>query len=123
MKICKSKQGLSRHIAAKHKDQEQATKTKKKKETALKYDVFTQLVKDTKQNIIQGELFDKSLKDEIKDYCLDLGETTLEFRTVQNLYDSFTSKGNSEAFYKGFNNFGDKRLFEVEQTVVIEKGP
>ena len=24
---------------------------------------------------------------------------------------------------RGFNNFGDKRLFEVEQTVVIEKGP
>lgn len=54
-KICKSKQGLSRHIAAKHKDQEQATKTKTKKETALKYDVFAQLVKDTKQNIIQRD--------------------------------------------------------------------
>ena len=25
--------------------------------------------------------------------------------------------------YRGFNNFGDKRLFEVEQTAVIEKGP
>ena len=24
---------------------------------------------------------------------------------------------------RGFNNFGDKRLFEVEQTAVIEKGP
>ena len=23
---------------------------------------------------------------------------------------------------RGFNNFGDKRLFEVEQTAVIEKG-
>ena len=63
-KICKGKKGLSRHIAAKHKDQEQATKNKKKKETALKYDVFAQLVKDTKQNIIQREVFDKSLKDE-----------------------------------------------------------
>ena len=26
-------------------------------------------------------------------------------------------------FGRGFNNFGDKRLFEVEQTAVIEKGP
>ena len=25
--------------------------------------------------------------------------------------------------HRGFNNFGDKRLFEVEQTAVIEKGP
>ena len=61
-------------------------------------------MKDAKQNIIQREVFDKSLKDEIKDYCLDLGETTLctsEFRTVQNLYDSFISKGNS-AFYATF---------------------
>ena len=24
---------------------------------------------------------------------------------------------------RGFNNFGDKGLFEVEQTAVIEKGP
>ena len=31
----------------------------------LQYDVFAQLVKDTKQNIIQREVFDKSLKDEI----------------------------------------------------------
>ena len=44
----------------------------------------------------------KSLKDEVKDYCLELGETTLEFRTVQNFYDSFISKGNSEAFYAKF---------------------
>ena len=27
------------------------------------------------------------------------------------------------SFVRGFNNFGDKRLFEVEQTAVIEKGP
>ena len=59
-------------------------------------------MKDTKQNIIQREVFDKSLKDEVKDYCLELGETTSEFRTVQNLYDSFISKGNSEAFYAKF---------------------
>ena len=64
--------------------------------------MFAQLVKDTKQNIIQREIFDKSLKDEVKDYCLELGETTSEFRTVQNLYDSFISKGNSEAFYAKF---------------------
>ena len=64
-------------------------------------------MKDTKQNIIQREVFDKSLKDEIKDYCLDLGETTSEFRTVQNLYDSFISKGNSEAFYARF--YGELR--------------
>ena len=76
--------------------------TKKKKGTALKYDVFTQLVKDTKHNIIQREVFDKSLKDEVNDFCLELGESTSEFRTVQNLYDSFISKGNSEAFYSKF---------------------
>ena len=29
----------------------------------------------------------------------------------------------SEHGSRGFNNFGDKRLFEVEQTAVIEKGP
>lgn len=68
----------------------------------LKYDVFAQLVKDTKQNIIQREVFDKSLKDEVNDYCVELGETTSEFTTVQNLYDSFISKGNSEAFYAKF---------------------
>ena len=33
---------------------------------------------------------------------LELGETTSEFRTVQNLYDSFISKGNSEDFYATF---------------------
>ena len=26
-------------------------------------------------------------------------------------------------YSRGFNNFGDQRLFEVEQTAVIEKGP
>lgn len=68
----------------------------------LKYDVFAQLVKDTKQNIIQREVFDKSLKDEVNDDCVELGESTSEFRTIQNLYDSFISKGNSEAFYAKF---------------------
>ena len=68
----------------------------------LKYDVFAQLVKDTKQNIIQREVFDKSLKDEVNDYFVELGETTSEFRTVQNLYDSFISKRISEAFYAKF---------------------
>lgn len=101
-KICKCKQGLSRHIAAKHKDQDQAIKTKKKKETALENDVFAQLVKDTTQNIVQREVFHKCLKDEVKDYCLEFEKTTSEFRTVQNLYDSFISKGNSEAFYAKF---------------------
>lgn len=67
--------------------------------------MFAQLVKDTKQNIIQREVFDKSLKDEVNDYCVELGETTSELRTVQNLYDSFISKGNSEAFYASILKF------------------
>ena len=29
----------------------------------------------------------------------------------------------ASTFGRGFNNFGGKRLFEVEQTAVIEKGP
>lgn len=68
----------------------------------MKYDVFAQLVKDTTQNIVQREVFHKCLKDEVKDYCLEFEKTTLEFRRVQNLYDSFISKGNSEAFYAKF---------------------
>ena len=31
--------------------------------------------------------------------------------------------GLSSYTFRGFNNFGDKRLFEVEQTAVIEKEP
>ena len=86
----------------------------KKKETALKYDVFAQLVKDTKHNIIQREVFDKSLKDEVNDFCLELGETTSEFITVQYLYDSFISKGNSEAFFAKPVLWGNcAQLFEI----------
>ena len=41
--------------------------------------MFAQLVKGTKQNIIQREVFDKSLKDEVNDYSVELGETTSKF--------------------------------------------
>ena len=37
--------------------------------------------------------------------------------------DSGSGSGNTTGSGRGFNNFGDKRLFEVEQTAVIEKGP
>lgn len=37
------------------------------------------------------------------------------------IYVVFTSQ--MLLLIRGFNNFGDKRLFEVEQTAVIEKGP
>ena len=54
------------------------------------------------RNRISYSVFYKSLKDEVNDYSVELGETTSKFRTVQNLYDSFIYKGNSEAFYAKF---------------------
>ena len=45
-KICKSKQGLNRHKAAKHKDQDLVTKPKSQ-EKNLSHNVLTGLVKDT----------------------------------------------------------------------------
>ena len=41
------------------------------------------------------------------------------------LYESFWKgfESDQRRLTRGFNNFGDKRLFEVEQTAVIEKGP
>ena len=70
----------------------------------LKYDVFPQLVKDTKQNIIQCEVFDKSLKDEVNDYCVKLGEilklSMLSFMgkfrlTLQNTSKDFPESSNT----------------------------
>ena len=100
-KICKSKQGLNRHKAAKHKDQDLVTKPKSQ-EKNLSYNVLTGLVKDTIVKIVEREVFDKTLKDEVKHYSIEMSESSTEFNTIQNIYEAFLAKGNKETFYAKF---------------------
>ena len=52
--------------------------------------------------IVEREVFDKTLKDEVKHYSIEMSESSTEFNTIQNIYEAFLAKGNKETFYAKF---------------------
>ena len=72
------------------------------------------------QSIAVAEIKERSLFMQRGEGKREVGVKATYIRTHMFFYlESYTIS----SICRGFNNFGDKRLFEVEQTAVIEKGP
>ena len=104
-KICKSKRGLNRHIAVKHKecsqDNQQETHNHSR-ESTLTADNLIGIVNDTKIRITGREVFAKTLREEVKSYQFninEINEESTEFAEIQPLYEGFIKKGNAEKLY------------------------
>ena len=101
-KICKSKRGLNRHIAVKHKecsqDNQQETHNHSR-ESTLTTDILIGIVNDTKTRITGREVFANTLREEVKSYQFNINEESTEFAEIQRLYEGFIKKGNAEIFY------------------------
>ena len=101
-KICKSKRGLNRHIAVKHKecsqDNQQETHNHSR-ESTLTANILIGIVNDTKTRITGREVFANTLREEVKSYHFNINEESTEFAEIQRLYEGFIKKGNAEKFY------------------------
>ncbi|XP_068752874.1 uncharacterized protein [Montipora capricornis] len=101
-KICKSKRGLNRHIAVKHKECSQDNQQETHNhscESTLTADILIGIVNDTKIRITGREVFANTLREEIKSYQFNINEESTEFAEIQRLYHGFIKKGNAEKFY------------------------
>ena len=93
-KICKSKRGLNRHIAVKHKecsqDNQQETHNHSR-ESTLTGDILIGIVNDTKTRITGREVFANTVTEEVKSYQfnIDEDEESTEFAEIQRLYEGF----------------------------------
>ncbi|XP_067051130.1 uncharacterized protein [Acropora muricata] len=100
-KICKSKRGLNRHIAVKHKecsrDNQQETHNHSR-ESTLTGDILIGIVNDTKTRITGREVFANTVTEEVKSYQFNIDEDK-EFAEIQRLYEGFIKKGNAEKFF------------------------
>ena len=105
-KICKSKRGLNRHIAVKHKECSQDNQQETHNhscESTLTADILIGIVNDTKIRITGREVFANTLREEIKSYQFNINEESTEFAEIQRLYHGFIKKGNAEKFYAKYS--------------------
>lgn len=103
-KKCKSKSGLKRHIAVKHKDKTEETETDEpENRDLLTVGTYASIVGNAKVKLRESKIYPKANRDEIWSYnCNTLQSSTPKFPEIQGLYIQLTKSGNAERFYAAF---------------------
>ncbi|XP_067042159.1 uncharacterized protein [Acropora muricata] len=102
-KVCKSKRGLSIHMNAKHKENdEEDIQEQSGQRTAFTADILIDLVNDLKTTISKKKVFTTAMREEISSYRFNISEGSKELEVLQSIFDGLTKNGNAEKFYSKY---------------------
>ena len=108
-KICKSKQGLSRHSNAKHKGEKEEPLLNKA-EMKLHQGVFWKFVKDSAAKLAEDDCYSDTTKQVFSNFSLTLEESNSSYRYIEKSILDFN--GNAEKFYQQFyDSFCNNPMF------------
>lgn len=98
-KVCKSKQGLSRHVNAKHKE-EKGESMLNKAEKKLHPGTFWKFSKDCAAKLAKDDCYSDETKEAFVGFSFTLDEAIISYKHIEKVVAEFT--GNAEKFYPRF---------------------
>lgn len=112
--ICKSKQGLSRHVNCKHPEhsttKKQAPKVKREPQSRLHPATFKNFVNQCSLTLSKDECYSEKTRSGFTDYTINQEEAILAYENIKELIGNFN--GNGEVFYPCFYNIVcEKNMF------------